>query len=354
MCKVFRMLFLLLAAGTFVSSAYPAGKPPKPGHKVIVAYVTSWTKVMPDPAVVTHINYAFGHVNNTFNGVRIDNEDRLRGITALKKRYPKLKVMLSIGGWGSGRFSEMSAAENSRKQFAEDCNRVVKEFELDGIDIDWEYPTSNAAKISASPDDTQHYTLLMQELRKALGKRKLLTLASVADGKYIDFKAIVPVIDFVNIMTYDMGNPSYHHAGLYRSKYTSWISVDEGVTAHVRAGVPLEKLVLGIPFYGHGRNGIAGFIDYRDIVALTGYTARWDEQAKVPYLENDQAEFVCTYETPESIAIKCDYLLKRGMLGAMYWEYGSDTDDGVLRRAVFSGVTGGGRQDNGQGIQKNP
>jgi chitinase len=180
--------------------------------------------------------------------------------------------------------------------------------------------------------------MLMQEIRKQISKSKLLTLASVADAKYIDFKAIEPIVDFVNIMTYDMGRPPYHHAGLYRSKYTSGISVDEAVTAHLNAGMPLGKLVLGIPFYGHGNNGIADFIDYREIVNLTRFKKQWDEAAKVPFLENEKGEFVCTYETPESIAIKCAYLLNRGMLGAMYWEYAGDTDDGILRKAVFSGV----------------
>lgn len=322
------LLCLLLICITYVAQA----------QKVVVAYVTSWTKVMPDPDYVTHINYAFGHVNNTFNGIRIDNEDRLRQLVALKEKWPELKVLISIGGWGSGRFSEMAAQDKNRNKFAEDCLRVVNEFKLDGIDIDWEYSTSNMAKISALPDDTKNYTLLMNVIRQKIGSNKLLTLASVADAKYVDFKAIEPVVNFVNIMTYDMGNPPYHHAGLYRSKYTSGISVDEAVTAHVNAGTPLSKLVLGIPFYGHGKDGIDGFIDYKEIVKLKGYQRKWDELAKVPYLENDKGDFVCTYEDPKSIAIKCEYLLGRGMLGAMYWEYAGDTDEGVLRKAVHSGV----------------
>ncbi|TCC99021.1 glycoside hydrolase family 18 protein [Pedobacter psychroterrae] len=321
-------LFLVLISITYVAQA----------QKVVVAYVTSWTKVMPDPAYVTHINYAFGHVNNMFNGIRIDNPNRLKQLTALKEKSPGLKVMISIGGWGSGRFSEMAAADSNRNKFAEDCLRVVNEFKLDGIDIDWEYPTSATAKISASPDDTKNYTLLMNAIRLKIGNNKLLTLASVADAKYVDFKAIEPVVNFVNIMTYDMGNPPYHHAGLYRSKYTRGISVDEAVTAHVSAGMPLSKLVLGIPFYGHGKDGIKGFIDYKEILELKGYQNKWDDLAKVPYLENDKGDFVCTYEDPKSIAIKCDYLLGRGMLGAMYWEYAGDTDDGILRKAVHSGV----------------
>ena len=138
--------------------------------KIVVAYVTAWSKIMPDSKMMTHINYAFGHVNDTFDGVRVDNPDRLKQIAALKKENPELKVLLSIGGWGSGRFSEMAADQKFRKSFAKDCQRIVKEFKLDGIDIDWEYPTSSAAKISSSPQDTENFTLLMRDIRKAIGK----------------------------------------------------------------------------------------------------------------------------------------------------------------------------------------
>lgn len=328
--KPFRSILLLLLLITLHAA--------NAQDKLIVAYVTSWTSVVPDPDYVTNINYAFGHVNNTFDGVRIDNESRLRSIVELKKKSPNLKIVVSIGGWGSGKFSEMAATDENRKKFAADCRRVVDEFKLDGIDIDWEYPSSNAAKISSSPDDTKNYTLMMQEIRNSIGKKKLLTLASSADAGYIDFKEINPIVDFVNIMAYDMASPPFHHAGLYKSKFTKWLSVDEAVTAHVDAGIPLKKLVLGIPFYGHGRNGIAGYIDYREIVKLNGYKQQFDDEAKAPYWENDKGEFVLTYETPESIAIKCEYLLKKGMLGAMYWDYGADTDDGVLRKAVKAGL----------------
>ena len=196
--------------------------------RIIVAYVTSWSDCVPDPHSVTHINYAFGYVNETFNGVGIANPERLRTLVSLKQQKPDLKVVLSIGGWGSGRFSEMAASDSTRHAFAADCLRKVEEFGLDGIDIDWEYPTSSAAGISSSPQDTENFTLLMREIRDVLGKGRLLTLASVAFAEYIDFKAVVPYVDFVNIMTYDIATPPYHHAALRRSPPKSMPTLPTG------------------------------------------------------------------------------------------------------------------------------
>ena len=73
--------------------------------KRIVGYVTSWGKTLPDPKLLTNINYAFGHVTDSFDGVRIDNPGRLRSVVDLKKKNKKLQVQLSVGGWGSGNFS---------------------------------------------------------------------------------------------------------------------------------------------------------------------------------------------------------------------------------------------------------
>ena len=308
-------------------------------QKVIVAYVTSWTQALPDTRYVTHINYAFGHVTETFDGVRIDNPQRLKTVAALKTANKALQVLLSIGGWGSGRFSEMAADDQNRKKFADDCARVVKEYDLDGIDIDWEYPTSKAGGISASDDDTKNFTLLMEDIRKAIGNKKLLTLATVMNGKYIDFAAIKDVVDFVNIMAYDSGNPPKHHAALHRSEMTGSGSGEEGVKAHQAAGMPLDKLVLGIPFYGRGNNkDIKGFVHYRDLIKLTGFESKWDAVAKVPYLVNAAGEMVCSYESPESIKLKAAFINANNLRGAMYWEYAGDTDDGLLSKTVFEEV----------------
>ena len=309
--------------------------------KVVVAYVTSWSEVMPDPQYMTHINYAFGHVNESFNGVKIDNEERLRQIVDLRKQKPELKVLLSISGWGSGRFSEMAANDEYRRAFAADCDRVVKEFALDGIDIDWEYPTSSMANISSSPDDTENFTLLMQDIRAAIGNEKELTLATVASARYIDFKAILPSVDFVNIMAYDMASAPKHHSALYPSGHSGDITSDGAVTAHLKAGVPPSKLVMGMPFYGRGGDGYPSFQDYNKVGNTdTQYTEKWDEVAQVPYLADKNDTLVFGFENPRSLAIKCQYILDKDLLGGMYWDYSGDNEQGDLRRTVAENLLG--------------
>ncbi len=304
--------------------------------KVVVAYVTSWSDVIPDPTHITHINYAFGHVNETFDGVRVDNLDRLRQIVTLKKQNPGLKVLVSVGGWGSGRFSEMAADAKKRKAFAKSCKKLVKDFNLDGIDIDWEYPTSDAAGISASPADTDNFSLLMHDLRKALGKGKLLSIATVASGEYIDFPAIIDDLDFVNTMTYDMGNPPYLHNALFPSENTDWMSADQGVKAHMAKGVPANKLVMGVPFYGRG---------HREAMRDAKGEHRWDNKAKVPYVAIDDT-LALGYENIRSMRYKCRYILENDFRGAMYWEYSSDGPTHKLAKTVKEMILDGRKSDD--------
>lgn len=321
-----------IAVASFSAMAADAGK-------VVVAYVTSWSDIMPDPAVLTHINYAFGHVSETFDGVGIDNELRFRQIVALKQSAPELKVSLSIGGWGSGRFSEMADNDSLRASFAADCARVVAEYGLDGIDIDWEYPGSNAAGISSSERDTGNFTLLMRDIRKAIGPDRLLTMATVASAEYIDFKAVLPYVDFVNIMSYDMANAPKHHAALYPSENTPEMTCDGAVKAHIAAGVPAGKLVMGLPFYGRGGTEMRG-CDFGKLTIPEGYEERYDPVAKVPYLVNANGELVLGFDNEASITDKCNYIIDNDLLGAMYWDYDGDDADRTLSRAVAGIVKG--------------
>ncbi len=285
--------------------------------KVVVAYVTSWSDVVPNPYYMTHINYSFGHVADSFDSVRIDNPERLELMVALKKINPELKVMLSVGGWGSGNFSEMAADPQKRASFCRSCREAVDKYNLDGIDIDWEYPTRSDAGISSSEDDTQNFTLLMRDLRKELGDSLQLTLATVASGEYIDMAAIAPYIDFVNIMAYDMGNPPYLHNGLYPSSHTPAMTSSRAVENHLKAGLPRDKVVLGMPLYGRG---------HREVLNDSAVIIQWDDSAKVPYAVMCDT-LALGFENVRSITYKCNYVLDQNLHGAMYWEYNSETGD---------------------------
>ena len=304
-----------------------------PDSKVIVAYVTSWSQVIPDPTTVTHINYAFGGVKDTFDGVNISNPERLRTIANLKKNNPDLKVLLSVGGWGAGNFSEMATDSKLRRKFADDCLRIVKEYNLDGIDIDWEYPGSSAAKISSSPDDRANFTLLMRDLRETLGNNRLLTIATSAGAEHIAYTDVIPYLDFVNIMTYDMANAPKHHAALYPSENTPDLTCVESVRRHVAGGVPVNKLVLGVPFYGRGGKEMKGR-DFKSIKEGDGYSLIFDNTAKVPFMVNAAGVPVLGYDDAHSLGYKCDYILDNDLLGVMYWDYNGDDEQGTLRNTL--------------------
>ena len=306
--------------------------------RVVVAYVTSWSQGTPDPTVMTHINYAFGKVTASHDAVSVDNPDRLHGIVALKRQNPRLKVLLSVGGWGAGGFSEMAASQDTRERFCASCAQVASEFGLDGIDIDWEYPGSNAAGISSSPADKEHFTLLMRDLRKALGDSLLLTLATAATGDFYDFPAFVDEVDFVNMMTYDMGGAPQHHAPLHNSERFQGLSCEKAMQAHLRQGVPAGKLVLGLPFYGRGTQAVGNFCDYRDVARLTDYTRQRDKQAHVPYLTDQEGRVVLGYDDARSLKGKCKFARKHHLRGVMYWDYHGDDGQGTLRNAVWKGM----------------
>ncbi len=311
-------------------------------ERIVVAYVDKTIDV-PDPHLMTHINYAFGQVNSTFNGININSESDLRTLVGLKKQNKQLKVVLSIGGWGSGRFSEMAADEALRQSFAADCKRIVDEFGLDGIDIDWEYPTSSSAGISSSPEDTDNYTLLMRDIRSAIGKKKLLTLASVADADYIDFQAIMPYIDFVNIMSYDMGRLPTFQCALYSSPVAGRMSMDAAVKAHLNAGIPASMLVAGMPLYGRGGKGMPDYCNYCEIEELLAkgeIIESWNDTTMTPYIANENGEAVLSYDNPRSIELKCQYIIDHDLLGGMYWEYSCDSPKGTLRTIIANRLLG--------------
>ena len=317
------------------------------GDNIIVGYAVYWESTMPDPSLLTHINYSFAHIKDDFESLDIKNASRLQVIAKLKDSHPGLRVLLSVGGWGAGNFSEMAASDTHRRNFCQNCLEAVKKYNLDGIDLDWEYPTSSMADISSSPNDTKNFSQLLRDLRVTLGDNKLITMASSADAKYVDFRTAIEYLDFVNIMTYDMGKPPYHNAGLYQSSKTK-LCCTQSVEAHYTAGVPYDKIVLGIPFFGHGDGGAftRDCIDYNEIRwDKATFTECWDEKAMVPYLADLSGQMVLSYDNETSVGLKADYVLQKGLLGAMYWNIEADDANWTLSKAIASRLLPANREE---------
>lgn len=312
-------------------------------EKKIVAYVTSWSSVTPDPKVMTHINYAFGGVGGDGQSVYADNTTRMQQIVKLKSRNPKLKVLLSIGGWGRGNFSPMAKDAAKREAFAKSCRTFCEKYNLDGIDIDWEFPGNNSSGESSPSGEKQSYNLLMRDLRAALGDELLLTMAASSDPGYYDFKGCIQYLDFVNVMTYDMSGPPNHHSALYRGGKVGngWLVMSESIQKHLNAGIPASKLVMGLAFYGNsGQGSQISLQEIKDGIASGKWADHWDDTAKVPYVTDKDGKFAYGYDDDRSLTIKCQYIMKQKLAGGMYWEYANDDKEGTERKTVYDCLIG--------------
>ena len=309
-------------------------------ERVVVAYVTSWSSGLPDPTRMSHINYAFGGVNSARTGVSISNTSRLQQIVNLKKRNPELKVLLSIGGWGAGGFTPMSSDATKRKAFAQDCLRVCKQYGLDGVDLDWEFPGNNSSGESSPSGEKNNYTLLCRDIREVFGNDYLLTMASnYTPGNY-KFSDCIQYLDFVNVMCYNMASPPNHHAALYKGKgpvSNGYYSCQMAMNDHLNAGIPRSKLVMGMPLYGHEINkGEQSYQRAKNLLASGDYVEDWDDKGKVPWIKKkSDGSFYMDFDNERSIEFKCKYILSQRFLGGMYWDYYSDDNQGTLRNTVY-------------------
>ena len=176
----------------------------------------------------------------------------------------------------------------------------------------------------------------MRDIRNAIGNDYLLSFANFADTIYVNCRDVMPYVDFVNVMTYDIASPPYHHSALYRSDIAGNLTVSEAIDHHLEAGVPLSKLVMGMPFYGRASKEFKGERSFRNMSANSEYKERWDNVSQVPYLVDENGRMVLAHENARSIAVKCNYILEKNLRGAMYWDSDSDDDDFTLSRTVFS------------------
>ncbi|MBR4810099.1 MAG: hypothetical protein IK031_07450 [Bacteroidales bacterium] len=345
---------------------------------VVAVYFTEYTKesefpTLEDVKCFTHINIGHARFKNPKTGdggleIKSPGPDYMKRLAAYKKDYPELKLLLFIGGWGKNAdgFSEMAKNDEKRALFCSECVRICDEYNLDGVDLDWEYPTYAAKTYlddgtiyynGADKADKQNFSTLVKDLRAALGKDRLISFAASADdyhsADYINYKEVLQWVDFINVMTYSMGDPpSRHNSPLFTSaRFNNARGGADCINGyHNEQGVPYDRMNYGIGFYGHGTSPYPSSVSYamaREALekgtangkSVKGYNIRWwDEESKSCYLGDTMGTMYASYEDIESIGYRIAFLKEKGLLGAFAWEYREDDAEGTLRHALHEGM----------------
>ena len=375
--------FLLPLSFCLLASCFSSqtGRPsPHAESLKIVAYVTRQAidKMEIQVNKITHINFAFANVvdGRVVEGRPVDSTYYAK-LVALKAKNPKLKILYSAGGWSwSDGFSDAALTPQSREIFARSAVAFMLKHNLDGIDLDWEYPGLPGDGNTHRKQDKQNFTDLLKLIREKLDKQSikegrkrkdfyLLTIATGAFQAYLDnteMKIAHQYLDFINIMTYDFytggAANTGHHTNLspsYHNLTTYSMYCIKAVEQHINAGIPHVKLVLGAAFYGRGWEGVEPVnnglyqkyegsgrsYSYSKLVSeyinLNGYVRYWDDGAEAPYLWNDSTQTFITYDDAQSMHLKADYVIEKGLGGVMFWEYSHDPS-GELLDAIFEGL----------------
>jgi chitinase len=370
----------------------------------VIAYLASWSvrakrlRIADIPADrLTHIFYAFGRISPDGRAAlgnacldvgecgpgdraaEIPSGGNLAELRRLKERFPHLRVLISLGGWGGSRhFSDAAATREARRDFVRSTIELfLRRFPgvFDGVDLDWEFPVAGGLPENRyRPEDKRNYTLLVAEFRDQLDvlgarerRRYELTIAASArpwEIANLELAELSRDLDFINVMTYDyhsVDTIAHFNAPLYAvtADPSPRLNADASLGIFLAAGVPPRQLVIGIPFYGRGYGGVAlerdglfqkgdysaagewgtGGIDYRVLISKQperhGFRRYWHSEAKVPWLYNPDLQVWISYDDPEAVRLKAEYVRARGLGGVMFWELGGD--DGTLLRAIQQG-----------------
>ncbi|WP_117884935.1 glycoside hydrolase family 18 protein [Aureibaculum luteum] len=327
----------------------------------VIAYVHGWNDILvthkEKANQITHINYAFANIKDgkVTEGNSSDSEI-LKKINQLKLVNPDLKILISVGGWSwSKNFSDAVLTEQSREVFANSAIAFMQKHDIDGIDLDWEYPGQIGDNNTFRPEDKENFTSILKLIREKLEaikpKTYLLTIATGANQAYLEHTDMAEAhqyLDFINIMTYDYytggSNSTGHHSNLYASELNKdAMNSAKAVEQHINAGIPIEKIVLGVPFYGRWWKGVnaennglyqdssgaRGSYNFKDVeenyIDKNGFVALWDDEAKVPYLWNTAETQFVTYENSKSLKFKIDYIKEKKIGGVMFWQLNQDS-----------------------------
>jgi GH18 family chitinase len=282
-----------------------------------------------------------------------------------------VKLLPSIGGWNdSHNFPQIAADPVKRQNFINHCILLINTYNFNGIDVDWEYP--GYVPHGGGPADKQNFTLLMQELRDALndlenatGEDYLLTSCfgpSQERMENIDWENILPVVDMVNLMSYDFHGSwdpeSNHHTPLYSPAVgdPDWC-IDGAFTKLTQDfGVPAEKVNIGVAFYGKalanctqlygphsGYDGSTFWEDegqplyYNILKNIDLFDYYWDNQVQCPYLLGNSINTFVTFDDALSMGYKAQYVMDNDAKGVIIWEITGD----YIETSPGSGIIAG-------------
>ncbi|KAF0035710.1 hypothetical protein F2P81_011022 [Scophthalmus maximus] len=344
---------------------------------ILSCYFTNWAQYRPpptifmpndiDPCLCTHLLYAFATIkDNQLATYEWNDVELYSQFNGLKNQNGDLKTLLSVGGWnfGSAGFSQMVSSPSNRQTFISSVISFLRQYEFDGLDIDWEYPANRGSP----PQDKQYYSVFLEELRAAFeneakqsNKARLLISAAVSAGKdTIDSAYQIPKLgqslDMINVMSYDFHGSWDPMTGdcspLFRGPEDQggfiYFNVDYAMNYWKSQGAPAEKLIVGFPTYGNtftlrnpADHGVgapiagagtpgkytqeAGELAYFEICGFLkdGATEVWNQAQDVPYAYKGN-QWV-GYDDIKSFQIKVDWLKKSNFGGAMVWTI--DMDD---------------------------
>ena len=417
-----RSLFILILASIFLSLPLTAplfaDELDQHHSKVVGGYFEEWSIYFAGYNIsnlqangvadkLTHLTYAFGATSPTGCGIADSYADyqavvpsvpgasemgplygNFGALQQLKQLHPNLKVLISIGGASAvstADFSSAASSESGRQAFVSSCidlfikgniaTGVSAAGVFDGIDIDWEFPTAA---------DTANCTLLMQEFRKqldVLGKvnktHYLLTMfgpAGEQNFSNIQLSAVANTLDYYNVQGYDFHGTwetdTNHASPLFDDKQDPVASenfyIDYTITAYLKAGVPADKLVLGIPTYARGWTGVPntnnglyqtstgpapfpsadylqtpGVITYLTLTGLTGFTRHFDYKRIAVWIYNPTTQTFWTYDDPTTVWLKMGYVNLRapgGLGGAFVWAFKDDDANGTIVKTIAAGL----------------
>jgi len=304
------------------------------------------------------IIFSFCHLKG--NQLSVDSKKdslTIKKLVELKKRNAKLKIVLSLGGWsGCATCSDVFSTPKAREEFATSTLALNNYFKTDGIDLDWEYPSIEGFPGHAyKKEDKENFSELIKTLRQTLGNNYQLSFAAGGFKRYleesVDWKTIMPLVDRVNLMSYDLVNGystvTGHHTPLYSNDKTTE-SVDYAVQYLIKNGVPANKIVIGGAFYtrvwtevadvNHGlyqRGKHSDGVNYKsydkELTKEKGFDYFWDEKTQAAYFYNKDKKVFATGDDKKSIRAKTKYVKDQHLQGIMFWELTLDNyADGLV------------------------